>query len=58
MDLQKAESVWKNYTVAQLAEKNKARTSLVTLQLLFRNSFSDSELNRLNSYLPDGVKKI
>jgi len=30
----------------------------VTLQLLFRNSFSDSELNRLNSYLPDGVKKI
>jgi hypothetical protein len=58
IDLQKAESVWKNYTVAQLAEKNKARTSLVTLQLLFRNSFSDSELNRLNSYLPDGVKKI
>jgi uncharacterized protein YerC len=58
MYLQKAESVWKNYTVAQLAEKNKARTSLVTLQLLFRNSFSDSELNRLNSYLPDGVKKI
>jgi hypothetical protein len=58
IDLQKAESVWKNYTVAQLAEKNKARTRLVTLQLLFRNSFSDSELNRLNSYLPDGVKKI
>jgi hypothetical protein len=58
IDLQKAESVWKNYTVAQLAEKNKARTSFVTLQLLFRNLFSDSELNRLNSYLPDGVKKI
>lgn len=58
IDLQAAESVWKNYTVAQLAEKNKARTKLVTLQLLFKNLFNDSELNRLNSYLPDGVKKI
>jgi len=58
IDLKAAESVWKNYTVAQLAEKNKARTKLVTLQLLFRNLFSDSELNRLNSYLPDGVKNI
>ena len=57
-DLQKAESVWKGYTVAQLAERNKGRTKLVTLQLLFKNSFNNDEINRLNSYLPDGVKKI
>jgi hypothetical protein len=58
MDLEKSESVWKNYTVAQLAERNKGRTKLVTLQLLFKNSFNNDEINRLNSYLPDGVKKI
>jgi hypothetical protein len=58
MDLEKAESAWKNYTVAQLAERNKGRTKLVTLQLLFKNSFNNDEINRLNSYLPDGVKKI
>ena len=57
-DLQKAESVWKSYTVAQLAERNKGRKKLVTLQLLFKNSFNNDEINRLNSYLPDGVKKI
>lgn len=57
-DLEKSESVWKNYTVAQLAERNKGRTKLVTLQLLFKNSFNNDEINRLNSYLPDGVKKI
>jgi hypothetical protein len=57
-DLQKAESVWKGYTVAQLVERNKGRKKLVTLQLLFKNSFNNDEINRLNSYLPDGVKKI
>lgn len=58
MDLEKSESAWKNYTVAQMAERNKSRTKLVTLQLLFKNSFNNDEINRLNSYLPDGVKKI
>jgi hypothetical protein len=57
-DLQKAERVWKGYTVAQLVERNKGRKKLVTLQLLFKNSFNNDEINRLNSYLPDGVKKI
>ncbi|MGI9141751.1 MAG: hypothetical protein ACR2IJ_01045, partial [Fluviibacter sp.] len=57
-DLQAAESAWKKYTVAQIADMHKGRTKLVTLQLLFKNLFSDSEIIRLNSYLPDGVKKI
>ena len=58
VDLQQAEAVWKKYTVAQIAERNKSRDRLVTLQLLFKNLFNDAELSRLNGYLPDGVKKI
>jgi hypothetical protein len=57
-DMTKAPSVWKSYTVAQLAERHKERKSFVTLKLLFTGNFSDSEINRLNSYLPAGVAKF
>ena len=57
IELDKPESSWKNYTVEKMKKRNEGNTGL-SLENLFKKYFNDGEINRLNSYLPDGVKKI
>lgn len=58
MQLEKSETVWKNFDVDKMAEKNSKAASGISFRSLFKEYFSDGELARLNGYLPEGVKKI
>jgi hypothetical protein len=57
-ELKKSEKTWKNYDVVSMTERNKSRKDGISFRQLFNKLFSDSEINKLNNYLPDGVKKI
>jgi hypothetical protein len=57
-ELRKSEKTWKKYDVVSMTERNKSRKDGISFRQLFNKLFSDSEINKLNNYLPDGVKKI
>ena len=57
-ELKADESYWKERTVEDVMELTKQNKKGFTLGEMFNEYFSDSEINRLNNYLPAGVEKF
>ena len=57
-NLDAAELFWKNKSVDDVIKMNANNTDGITLGEMFNEYFNDTEINRLNSYLPAGVEKF